>query len=96
MILARPLTKFLQPGSRCGDTTPLHVSSQSDYSVLNCSHFGAANDGNCGFYNGSDAGDTTAAVVPAGMRAAIVQSDAAYPGSCGRYASCSSLDQGHE
>ena len=65
------------------------MCSQSKYSVLKCSPFGPADDGNCGLYDGNNAGNTTAALVPAGMRATIVQSDAAYPGSCGRYASYS-------
>lgn len=55
--------------------------------IADCSPFGKADNGDCGWYDGSDPYNITAAIVPAGMRAAIVDSDAAYPGSCGRYAS---------
>ena len=52
-----------------------------------CSHFDQPpTTGSCGFYNGNNNTDLTAAVVPAALRADIVVNDAAYPGSCGRYA----------
>ena len=52
-----------------------------------CSHFDQPpTTGSCGFYDGNNNTDLTAALVPAGMRADTVVNDAAYPGSCGRYA----------
>lgn len=48
-------------------------------------HFSDPYNGNCGLWDGINKTDTTAALVPASMRASLGESAAVYPGSCGRY-----------
>lgn len=63
----------------------LPCTQTGDFVGVTCSStFGEASAGSCGYYNGADSSNYSAVIVPEIMRAAAVESNPDFVGSCGR------------